>query len=68
MLIADGASPLTTNRFEQSNEGYAIVKVLMNGDSVKALFDVHYKQRGFEYPGIFVFEAVISHGVVSKVT
>ena len=65
MLIADGASPLTTNRFEQSNVGYAIVKVLVNG--VNALFDVHYKQRGFEYPGIFVFEAVISHGVVSKV-
>ena len=40
----------------------------MKGDRDKALFDEHYKQRSFEYPGIFVFEAVISHGVVSKVT
>ena len=44
------------------------MKAFLNGESVKALFDVHYKQRGFEYPGIFVFEAVISHGVVRKVT
>ena len=40
----------------------------MNGDFVRALFDIHCKQRSFEYPGILVFEAVISHGVVGKVT
>ena len=44
------------------------MKVLVNGDFVKALFAVHYKQRDFEYPWINEFEAVISHGVVGRVT
>ena len=56
MLIAVGASPLTTNKFEQSNIDYAIVKLLVKGDKT-ALFDKHYKHRGFEYPGINEFEA-----------
>ena len=68
MVIAIGASPLTTKRFEQSSIGYSIVNAFVNGDFVRALFDIHCKQRSFEYPGILVFEAVISHGVVGKVT
>ena len=68
IVIAVGASPLTTKRFEQSSFGYSIVNVFLNGDNVRALFDVHSKQRVFEYPGILEFEAVISHGVVGKVT
>ena len=68
MVIAVGASPLTTKRFEQSSIGYSIVNAFVNGDFVRALFDIHCKQRSFEYPGILVFEAVISHGVVSKET
>ena len=54
--------------FEQSNLSYSIVNAFVKGDFVRALFDVHSKQRSFEYPGILVFEAVISHGVVSKET
>ena len=68
IVIAVGASPLTTKRFEQSSFGYSIVNVFLNGDNVRALFDVHSKQRVFEYPGILEFEALIYHDVVGKVT
>ena len=57
MVIAVGASVLRTNRFEQSNSGYSIVKVFVNGDNVRALLEMHLKQIGFEYPGIKLFDA-----------
>ena len=57
MLIDVGASALRIKRPEQSKRGNSIMNAFLNGDSVKALLDEHYKHIGFEYPGINEFEA-----------
>ena len=46
---------------------YYIMKLFENGESVKALLELHYKHMDLVYPAIMLFEAVISHGVVARV-
>ena len=44
------------------------MKVLSNGELLRALFDVHLKHKALVYPEMFEFEALMLHGVVGDVT
>ena len=43
------------------------MKLFENGESVKALLELHYKHIDLVYPVIMLFEALITHGVVERV-
>ena len=44
------------------------MKVLSNGEFVRALFEVHLKHIVYVYPGMYEFEALMLQGVVAYVT